>query len=89
MSEKVYCVWKIPDDEEQFDEERNPFHDCGVYPTGELMAIKPTRGRAEHLVGQLELHSPSERFGRHEDSRENDMDDAPYQFYISEREVRE
>lgn len=85
MSEEnqVVLVWKVPED--TYDE--SVFEQSGVYPSGELMAVCGSYEAAEAHIEMLRENSPSERFGDSEDVTENDMDDAPYQFATSNREV--
>lgn len=74
---RVYCVWKVP-----HDKDLNPgnFPDAGIFPTGELMAIRLSESEATSVKENLEANSPSDRFG-------DSMGDAPYHFHISARDV--
>lgn len=72
--DELVLVWKIPDMDTPTDV--GDFHDIGIYPTGELMAICESEEDAMELVEHLEELSPSERFGE-------EMDEAPYQFTLT------
>lgn len=74
--DEIFLVWKIPD--EDFDS--SPYHDIGIYPTGELMDVLPTENEARETINLLRRGSPSPRFGDYQDSAKNSMDEAPYRF---------
>lgn len=71
--DELVLVWKIPD---VGDFECDHYHEVGIYPSGELMAICESEEDAKDLVEHLEELSPSERFG-------DSMEDAPYTFSVS------
>lgn len=80
----VSLVWKVPDldyDEDNDDHQAPLYYEHGIHPTGELMAVCETPERAEQHINMLENRSPSDRFG-------NTMDDAPYRFTITVKEVK-
>lgn len=78
MTDKVFPVWKIPCADEI---DTGEFPDIGIFPTGGLMGICKTEEGAEDFIEDLEEKSPSEQFGE-------TMEDAPYQFTVSHRQVR-
>lgn len=77
-NDEVVTVWKIPKDAEI---DIGEFHDVGIYPTGELMAICDDESAATEFVEYLEAHSPSDRHGE-------TMEDAPYMFVFGFQDVR-
>lgn len=79
MSEEhVYLVYKVPSEREI---DIGEFPDVGIFPAGELLAICETESAAEDQVDRLESEGPSPQFG-------DSIDDAPYEFSISERVLR-
>lgn len=74
-SENVFLVWKIPAEPMG---ETEGWDEVGIYPSGELMAVCPTQEAGLERKAELEHGSPSECFGA-------TMEDAPYQFVVSER----
>ena len=71
--ERVHLVWKIPTEGSDV----SCWHDIGIYPSGELMAVCRTKAAAEKAIEQLES-----AFG-------DSMDDAPYRFIRHSREFTE
>lgn len=83
VMENAWLVWKVPKGRIRTTE----YHKSGVYPAGELMAICPTEEDADKHINYLEEFSPSAKFGESENPRNNSMEDAPYFFTKSNRDV--
>lgn len=81
--DNVTLVWKVPKETTT----DSPYEEFGVYPSGELMGVCPDEETADRLIDYLREFSPSEEFGNSEDPRQNSMEDAPYIFTISKREL--
>lgn len=66
-------VWKVPKDP---DIDVGEYMENGIFPTGELMAVCPSKEVARQHRAYLREHSPSDRF-----------DEQPYEFKISYRDM--
>lgn len=77
--EQVVLVWKVPR-EGDIDIDIGDFHEIGIYPSGELMAVCRSEDVANSVIKRLKENSPSDRFGE-------TMSDAPYVFVKSFRNL--
>lgn len=72
-------VWKVPKKEHV--PEECPYSDIGIFPSGERLAVCPSRYDADQVKEELEIFGPSSRFGE-------TMEDAPYEFETRQVVVR-